>query len=279
MATLKLKLYSFDYSKLYIFQLIFIEAKPLLLRLPRICLLLFSLSLAPNTQAELKTFTIGVDSWPPFRFVDQESVSGIDHELWQKLAKHIGFEINYFRCPWKRCLHLMKTGKIDAMSGLAWRQERSEYINYISPHYYSCNTRLYLLHGNSRRIAKHRDMHAMTIGLVNGSAYYEEFDQDDLIYKKTVNQEAILPDLLLEGRIEGFIGTDCQADYELAIRGLTRQIDKALFKPDNSVKLYIGLSARSQWLARQAEFDQALQKIREADFEGNALKAFSPFVD
>jgi len=251
----------------------------LLLRLPQICLLLLSLTLVPNAKAEPTTLTIGVDSWPPFRFVTPDSVSGIDHKLWQKLAKDIGFKINYFRCPWKRCLHLMKTGTIDAMSGLAWRQERAEYINYVSPHYYSCNTRLYLHHGNSRRIVKHRDMHAMTIGMVNGSAYYEEFDEDDLIYKKIVNQEAILPDLLLEGRIEGFIGTDCQADYELATRGLTKQIDKALFKPGNSVKLYIGLSARSQWIARQAEFDQALAKLRLENFEGNALKAFSPFID
>ncbi|WP_415892425.1 substrate-binding periplasmic protein [Neptuniibacter sp. PT8_73] len=254
------------------------EVTPLLQR-PLIYTLMLTALLCCNTaKAEVETLVVGADSWPPFRFVTPETVTGIDHELWKKLSKRIGFKVHYLRCPWKRCLRMMKNGQIDAMSGLAWREERAEYITYAYPHYYSCSTQLYLPHGKSRRISKHRDMHAMTIGMVGGSAYYTEFDQDTDIYKKSVTQEAVLPNLLLEGRIDSFIGTDCQADYELASRGLTPQIDKAVFKPGNKVDLFVGLSSNSRWALRKKEFDQALQQLREEDFEGNALKLISPFA-
>lgn len=84
---------------------------------------------------------------------------------------------------------------------------------------------------------------------------------------------------MLEGRIDSFIGTDCQADYELSSRGLNNQIDKALFKPGNQVDLFVGLSSNSGWVNRKTDFDKALKQLREEDFEGNALKLLSNFSD
>ncbi|MCP4597514.1 ABC transporter substrate-binding protein [Neptuniibacter sp.] len=235
-------------------------------------ILLFSaVALLPLTTSAADKLIIGVDNWPPFRFVTNEEISGIDHELWSRLSRRLDFEIEFFRCPWKRCLRMMEKGQIDAMSGLAWRKERAEYITYIQPHYYTCSTQLYLRHGYSRRISKHRDLHTMTVGMVGGSAYYEAFDKDKDILKINVAQEAVLPNLLLEERIDAFIGTDCQADYELQSRGISHQIDKAVFKPGNSVKLYVGLSSASKWTERINEFNQALQHLEQEQFSVKAL--------
>lgn len=234
-------------------------------------LLLSTLFLLPLPSSARDKLIIGADNWPPFRFVTNEQISGIDHELWSRLAQQLDFDIEYFRCPWKRCLRMMEKGQIDAMSGLAWRKERAEYITYVQPHYYTCSTQLYLRHGYSRRISKHRDLHTMTVGMVGGSAYYEAFDQDKDILKINVAQEAVLPNLLLEERIDAFIGTDCQADYELQSRSLSHQIDKAVFKPGNSVKLYVGLSSASKWTERINEFNQALQQLEQEQFSVKAL--------
>ena len=222
------------------------------------------------------TLVIGADSWPPFRFIKGSSVSGIDNELLKRLAKRMGFNVRYQICPWKRCLKMMENGQIDGMSGLAWRKERARYITYTTPSYYQCSTQFYLAYGNARRISKHRDTHTMTIGMVGGSAYYEAFDADKSIDKKSVIQETVLPDLLLEGRIDAFIGTDCQADYELQLRGLTHQITKASFKPGNSVDLFLGLSSKSPWAKRKAEFDKELIKIQAEDFQHRALELIAP---
>lgn len=243
----------------------------------KFCVLFLAFLFCLNSlSARADKIVVGADSWPPFRFVTPESVSGIDHELWKKLGERLGFEVEYLRCPWKRCLKMMELGQIDAMSGLAWRAERAKYITYTSPHYYSCSTQIYLPHGKSRRITKHRDMHSMTIGIVGGSAYYEDFDQDSAINKKSVSQEAVLPNLLLEGRIDAFMGTDCQADYELRSRALSYQIDKAVFKPGNKVDLFVGLSSNSHWSDRTADFNRALQQLNEENFAENVLNLLTP---
>jgi len=247
-------------------------------------LYLFLASLVPYVHAdkpaidgtEANTLVMGADSWPPFRFIKGDTVSGIDNELMKKIAKKMGFKLRYQLCPWKRCLKMMENGQIDGMSGLAWREERAKYITYTTPSYYQCSTQFYLVHGKTRRISKHRDLHAMTIGMVSGSAYYEAFDKDTAINKKSVTQEAVLPDLLLEGRISAFIGTDCQADYELQLRGLTNQVTKARFKPGNSVDLFFGLSSKSPWVKRKAEFNKALQEINAEDFQHRALDLITP---
>ena len=240
-----------------------------------VLLLVFFLSISPLIKAD--KLIVGVDAWPPFRFVTPDNVWGIDHELWNTLSERMGFEVEYLRCPWKRCLKMMENGQIDAMSGLAWREERALYITYTSPNYYSCSTQLYLQHGNSRRVEKHRDLHTMTVGMVGGSAYYEAFDKDTTILKKSVTQEAVLPNLLLEGRIDAFIGTDCQADFELQSRGLHTQIDKAVFKPGNSVDLFVGISSRSEWKQKLPDFNQAIKQLRDENFDTQVLKLISPF--
>tara|TARA_Y100000782_G_scaffold17213_1_gene17638 strand:- start:17757 stop:18515 length:759 start_codon:yes stop_codon:yes gene_type:complete len=244
------------------------------------CIALFSLfnfAYADTSVMEDRenTLIMGADSWPPFRFINGSEVSGIDNELLKKLAKRMGFKVQYQLCPWKRCLKMMENGQIDGMSGLAWRKERAEYITYTAPSYYQCSTQFYLPKGQARLISKHRDLHSMNIGIVSGSAYYEAFDRDSDINKQSVTQEAVLPDLLLNKRIDAFIGTDCQADYELQLRGLSEAVTKATFKPGNSVDLYLGLSSKSRWVERKAEFNKALWEIREEQFHENALDLIS----
>ncbi len=244
------------------------------IRLGPVALSWWLLICAPVAQADV--LRVGVDAWLPFRFLDENGMSGIDHELWQHMAKELGFTLQYQRCPWKRCLRMMEQGKIDAMAGLAWREERTRYITYTRHPYYHCSTQFYLIRGKSRLISKHRDLYSLRVGMVSASAYYYRFDHDSKIDKVLVNQESVLPDLLLQGRIDTFIGTDCQADYELKARGLSSQVDKSIFRPGNTVDLYIGFSAKSPWAKQRQRFNEALLKLQNSNFEETVLERITP---
>lgn len=233
-----------------------------------LCGLLICTSSATYAQQKI---VVGVDAWAPFRFIEGDTISGIDHELWQRLGQALNVDIEYFQCPWKRCLKLMQDGLIDAMSGVAFREERAQYITYTSPHYYTCSTQLYVKRGRGYILQEHRDLRWMKVGMVSGSAYYSAFDNDARIKKMPVAQESILPELLLKQRIDTFIGTDCQVDYELKANGQDQAIEKAAFRPGNRVELYVGLSSKSAWVKQLDKINAALQALTEADFEANAI--------
>lgn len=203
-----------------------------------------------TATAQPKKILIGTDAWPPFRFVTQNNISGIDDDLWQKLSQAMNFKIEYIRCPWKRCLDMMRSGQIDAMSGLAWREARAVYIEYTNPAYYRCSPRFYLRRGEEHILKNQQDLSKLNIGMVRGSAYYPAFDNNDALQKTQMTQEHVLLQLLAAQRIDTYVGTDCQADYELAHsqwkqsfkKHLTHQITKHRFISGSPRTLYGALN-------------------------------------
>ncbi|OOV88113.1 substrate-binding periplasmic protein [Oceanospirillum linum] len=223
--------------------------------------LLLALLISSATKAAAQTLRIGTDNWPPFRHIKEHQVTGIDNDLWQQLSKKLSIKIQYVHCPWKRCLDLMKTGDIDAMSGLAWQQERGEYIHYIKPAYFGCSTRFYVRRGEEKRLQNREQLNHLNIGMVRGSAYYTEFDQNNTLQKTQLTQESVLLPLLASGRIDSYIGTDCQADFELARSSWYQQLVKAPFNPESNTPLYIGLSKKSDWNKNSQSFSEAIQQV------------------
>ena len=51
-------------------------------------------------------YMIGVDD-------EQAAISGIDVAIVQEIARRLGREVVFVRCPWVRCLELMKNGDVD----------------------------------------------------------------------------------------------------------------------------------------------------------------------
>lgn len=228
--------------------------------------LLLSITLTLSFQSKAETLRIGTDSWPPFREIQQNQITGIDNDLWLALSKKMGFEIQYIQCPWKRCLDLMQSGELDAMSGLAWRKERAVYIHYVEPSYYQCSTRFYVRTGNEHRLTSEKQLRELNIGMVRGSAYYPGFDKDNSLQKTQLAQESVLLPLLATGRIDSYIGTDCQADFELANSRWSAQLVKAPFDPKNHTPLFIGFSKSSQWSKKTPEFSRAVQAVLNEGF-------------
>lgn len=220
------------------------------------------------------TLKIGTDSWPPFREIQNSQVAGIDDDLWHDLSQQIGFKVQYIQCPWKRCLDLMRSGELDAMSGLAWRKERAEFIRYVAPSYYGCSTRFYVRAGEEGRLQRKEQLKELNIGMVRGSAYYPEFDNDSSLQKMQMAQESVLLPLLASGRIDSYIGTDCQADFELANSRWSKQLVKAPFKPGNTTPLYIGFSKKSRWSKQAQSFSEAIRQTLANDFDSKVQQKY-----
>jgi len=217
--------------------------------------------LQENLYAAPKVYNIAVDEWAPFRMIDQNRYRGIDFDLWQEISQRTGLKFKYIRTPWARSLFEMEEGTVDAMSGLAYRPDRAEFISYTSTSYYSARPAFYVLKGQSKNISSYSDLNKYLIGFTLQSAYFLPFDTDTLIKKHGVPTEAQLISMLLYHRFDAFIGTDCQVDYDMSQLGYQNKIEKAVYKPDKDVQLFIGVSKKSALIKEFYKIDKCISQI------------------
>jgi len=214
-----------------------------------------------NLFAQERTFKVAIDSWPPFRMIEKKNYTGIDFDIWRELGKRLKLKIVFIEFPWARCLYSMNVGFVDGMAGLARRPEREEYMYYTTPSYYTCTTVFYVLKGQSNLIQKYEDLYKYQIGFVRDSAYFDQFDNDSRIQKYSVVKEVQLLRMLAAQRFKAFIGTDCQADFQIIQENYKGAFDKASYTPDNNVQLHVAISKKSIYAKEIKKFNEMMRKI------------------
>lgn len=183
------------------------------------------------------------DYWPPFRMAGVDGqLQGLDIDLLNELEKRTGLHFEIRLQPWARALEDMRSGQADLMTGLARTAEREQYIDYLEPSYYACAPRLYGAPARAASLASYQQLQGLRIGYVLQSVYFEPFDSDSTLLKVGVKNEEQLLQMLLRGRVELLIGTDCQVDFQLRDPQLAPHLAKLAYQPPASTPLYLGLS-------------------------------------
>ena len=219
------------------------------------------LFLSTSLNAQKKELNVPLGIWPPFSIVKENTYSGIDVDIFKELEKRLDLKVNFALYPWTRSLKYMKIGKSDIISGIAKRENRTEYLKYIEKPYYSCSTVFYVQKGNATKIKKYEDLNNRLIGYVDNSAYFLKFDNDKSLNKIALSKEQQLIKMLAIGRLDVIIGTDCQADYDISRLGYSKELEKAEYKPGNSVDLYFAISKNSKYIKDFNKISKVLTKI------------------
>lgn len=215
-------------------------------------------------QSAVSEAKVATDYWPPFRIKQQDNeLGGIDIELMDLIGKRMATNFKITRIPWPRCLLYMQSGEQDFMTGIAKTSEREKYILYSEVPYYSCRPSFYVRKGSGVHIRTFEDLQHVRIGYTRNSAYFPQFDADASLNKVDKDSEKQLLDMLIAGRLDVIIGTDCQVDYELIMRQLRGIIEKQPYVSDYSIDLYIGVSRKSRWKFRMPELNKILKELKK----------------
>ncbi|MEF2145840.1 MAG: transporter substrate-binding domain-containing protein [Desulfovibrionaceae bacterium] len=210
----------------------------------------------------LEQIIMVTDYWPPFRIEDKDGIGGIDRALLDEAGRRMGVEFVLIRMPWARCLLSLKQGIADGMTGLALTPQREKYIAYSKMPYYSCAPAFYIRKDwPMPPILRYEDLYGLTIGYTRDSAYFEPFDSDLELNKIAAIQEEQLIEMVLKGRWDVFIGTDCRVQYDLARLGLENKIAQAPYRPATHIDLYVGFSRKSPFMERLSEFNALLDDL------------------
>jgi polar amino acid transport system substrate-binding protein len=212
-------------------------------------------------RARANSIRVATDAWPPFRISTKHGFVGLDLDLIYEIGRRVQTQIDIVRMPWGRGLASMESGAVDVMTGLAYREERAEYIAYTDTPYYSCETAFYTPAFRPAEINRYEDLQNHVVGFVLHSAYFERFDKDQDLQKLGVSKELMLINMTKRGRLDVMIGTDCQVDYFIKTHGLTDRIAKTAYRPGNSVDLFLGVSRKSPWAERLDELNALMKTL------------------
>lgn len=216
--------------------------------------------------ARADELVMATDDWPPFRISNEQGLIGLDLDLIDEIAKRTRSNLTVAKMPWGRALTSMQTGDVDVMTGLAYRDERAEYIAYTDTPYFKCTTAFYTIAGQAQKIKSYEDLARYQVGYVLHSAYFDRFDNDVSLDKVGVAQEQILIDMLMKRRFGVMIGTDCQVDYFIKRQGFAGKIEKAPYNPGNAVDLFLGVSKKSDWVGKLDLLNKVVKELVDEGF-------------
>ncbi|GLS90914.1 ABC transporter substrate-binding protein [Psychromonas marina] len=199
--------------------------------------------------------------WPPWRVIEADgTLSGIELDILKRLTTHLDFDLIIKGCGWKRCLKHMEVGESDVMTGLFKTAEREQYMKFITPAYrVEKNICFYQNKDSSKEIYHFKDLYDISVGVVKKVAYFEPFDSDPRINKLYATTDEYLFRLLQADRLDAVVIACVTGDVlvsELNLQGV--------FKHANYVyrvahPVYLAISKKSPFLAREAEISKALQ--------------------
>lgn len=211
------------------------------------------------------TVTVATVIWAPFRIGTDHSVeSGIDIDILEEIGEEMNIHFEWKLYPWARCLLSMEMGKIDIMTGIAYTEERAQYITYTDNPYYACHPAFFRLQDAPFVVNSYQDLANKKIGYSRSSAYFEPFDSDTSLRKVDVHGEEQLLQMLLHQRIDLFVGTDIQVEYDIAEQQLKKEITKVQYVPNSPIRLFCGVSKKSEFSKLWSEFNKILNRMIES---------------
>jgi len=229
--------------------------KPLVL-----LLVIFFTCYSPASTAK-DDLKVAVFLEPPFATLVQGEFVGEFIDVAKLLAKSANLNITFIRCPFARCLALVKLGSADMIFGLLKLPEREQDLLFIEPPYLEQTSPLkfYTLSKHNFSINEYSDLKDLTIGTLRGSAYFEPFDTDTNINKIELTSREQMVNMLLKGRIDTFLERE-ESVLPLVSKQDYQQFSIANYAYNKTVKSYIAISKNSSIKQYAGSFSATLAK-------------------
>lgn len=243
-----------------------------------VCLLLCLGFLLEPTLAKGEKIRYAIFPAPPYMIGADEQgkeISGVDVEIAREIAKQLNLELEFVKCPWARCLELMKAGDADLLSSAYKRPEREAYMLYFeTPYLDQLPIAFYFEKGAGLTVAKYEDLYRLkSIGVLRGAGYFERFDQDAQLKKYEVASQDQLFPMLAAGRLDAIAGYVTTENYRIIAEGYAGKIERSQYEYAETAYVYMTLSKKSPLAQRLDEFNQVntqlakdgvLARIRDA---------------
>jgi len=206
------------------------------------------------------TLTVAFDHFPPYSLIggDGEFI-GLDRIFIDEIAAKANIKVDFYACPFARCLKLLERGDADLYVSLFKSHEREQYIEFIEPHHgIESSQTFYVLTDRNITIASYEDLAGKRIGTIRNSKYFEPFDSDTTLRKSPLVSADVMLDMLTDNRVDAIVGIKIAIDDIIKKRNLTGTIRHAKYAYPGSRKTYLGMSKKSRFTYLLPALSQAV---------------------
>lgn len=139
--------------------------------LAAICVVSYSLAYGDPTLDRIrkeKTMTAANNfEYPPFSFIDNGQMSGLDVDLANEIARRMEVKVEFQKIEFKGLIPALKSKRVDTIiSALTYSPERAQQIGFSEPYFDGGIGAAYL---RSNPVAKPQDLSGKRIGIQSGS--------------------------------------------------------------------------------------------------------------
>jgi polar amino acid transport system substrate-binding protein len=229
--------------------------------------LVFSFSAICQADDYLK---VSFHEVPPWKMTMEDgSIGGIDIDFLREVAAKMKINITFDAYPIQRGFEMLKTGKVDIMTGVLRTPEREEFLVFIEPPYKTrSNKAFYVRKGEGHRLTCYEDLYHLKIGIRLGTKYFPRFDNDPAL----ASQKEVLAtdnplhhfEKLIRKRVDVFMLTETTGNYRLHKYGYEDKVEKAPYSYNERLNVYLALSKKSAFAARIQEFNHHVKNLVKA---------------
>lgn len=160
----------------------------------------FAITAAPARPLNIVTIDI-----PPFGMTDKDGrPHGIMYEISNRIATQAGFTSHNMLLPYARTVIALKHGRADFVLRFD-NDSLGEAALKVAPIF---PLQVIVLGAAGKRLRTFDDMHGLTIGVMRGGHFNDAFAADDAIKKHPINNYQQGLSMVVNGRIDGLIGSD-----------------------------------------------------------------------
>ncbi|QGY39098.1 transporter substrate-binding domain-containing protein [Pseudodesulfovibrio cashew] len=189
--------------------------------------------------AEDATLPIVFEDYPPYEYVEDGEVKGINLDLIREAFRRMGVTPYFEPRPWKRAIYQLQAGEILALSSGFKTPEREKFALFPAPLAMETNV-IACRAGLNANVHSLEDIRDLRVGVVSAYVYGDPFDSMTGLNKVEAQSSEHLLRMLLENRVDVAVGNKAVFRY-LALK-LNREKDIRIAYVLGSQPLYVMFS-------------------------------------
>jgi polar amino acid transport system substrate-binding protein len=182
-------------------------------------------------NAARKLLVVG-ESAPPFEFVRDGKVVGIDVDIARQIFKKLGLDVEFRILPWAKAWNMVTKGEADAVFTASRSYEREPYLYYPNEDMWKSDFVFFVRKDRKKGSQmSYGNAKGQTIGIIRGNSYHSSFWDSHLTFEESPDEETNLKKLA-EGKIDLYLTKKIVGLYSLKLLGLGGSIacyDNVLF--------------------------------------------------
>ncbi|MGM0888538.1 MAG: transporter substrate-binding domain-containing protein [Bacillota bacterium] len=230
---------------------------------------------AVHSEAQKVIRVAGDNNFPPFEYLSDSGVyTGFNVDILNAISIETGIRFEYYPMPWNEAVQAMRSGKVDAIQGMKYNQEREEIYDFSAP-YFTSSQGIFVLKDNMY-IRKIEDLKGRKVAVQKGDVASGLLSKVDRLQLVETNNQQEAVQSLIDGKVDAFIGNRITGQYFLQ-KNEQQSLIKIVGEPLDNTNYAVAVMPKNKELLTL--FNQAISQIKkDGTYEKIEKKWFGEYI-